>query len=159
MSTRNSSSRSLVALIPILLSTGWGIAQEPVKPFLRKAEDQDAAYHLMNSYRHSGYWGATVKIREAGPRTVFEVRLGPKYHLKQIQILGLRAFPIDQLMTGAPMIGGVYSQQKVNDWVMTLQKKYGCESCPLKLLESGMSLDQPSAGVNVRVKFEERPNY
>lgn len=158
MPSRVRRSQAKVLLILGILSSGWSFAQETVKPFLRKAADQDAAYHRLQPYRASGYLGAKVIIKDAGPTTVFEVQPGPLYHLKQIRVLGLNSFPVAKLMDGAPKIGEVYSQAKMNDWVVAIRKKYAGKDGPIKLIKYGAQFDHTHAEVNASVQFEERAN-
>ncbi|HEV2350193.1 MAG TPA: hypothetical protein VG028_10160 [Terriglobia bacterium] len=158
MSNPISASRTGMLLALGLLSANWSIAQETVQPFLRKAADQDAAYYLLMPYRGNGYLGAKVAIKDDGASTIFKVQPGPRYHLKQIQVLGLNSFPVVKLMDGAPKAGEVFSQVKMNDWIGAIRKKYAGKDGPLKLIDSSFQLDHAHAEVSASVRFEERAN-
>lgn len=158
MSTQISASRAGMLLALGLLTSSWSIAQETVRPFLRKAADQDAAYYLLMPYRSSGSLGASVSIKDAGSSTIFKVQPGRAYRLRQIHVLGLNSFPVEKLMDGAPKVGDVYSQVKMNNWIGAINKKYAGKDGPLKLIESSFHIDRTQAEVSASVRFEERTN-
>jgi outer membrane protein assembly factor BamA len=84
-----------------------------------------AAYMLQIAYNDQGYWGVKVEIRQLGTERIFAVEPGPLYHVKQVDVSGLSDLPVQEVMAGCPRPGDVYSPDRMNDWILSIEKRYG----------------------------------
>jgi outer membrane protein assembly factor BamA len=118
--------------------------------------EQYAAYMIRLAYSEQGYFGVRVDIKPAGTKRVFAVEPGPVYHVREIKVSGLKAFPVEEVMAGAPKPGDVYSPARTNEWIKAIEKKYAAEGGPLKVVNWGGRLDHARAQATIEVTFEER---
>jgi hypothetical protein len=107
-----------------------------------------AAYMLQVAYNEQGYWGAKVEIRQAGNKRVFVVQPGRIYHVERFDVSVLSDLP-EESMTDSPKAGDVYSPDRVNEWIATIEKRYG------RRVVWGAQLDHAHAQVMIEVKRRE----
>jgi hypothetical protein len=107
-----------------------------------------AAYMLQNAYNEQGYWGARVEIRQAGTKRVFVVQPGRIYHVERFDVSELSDLP-EEAMTDSPKTGDVYSPDRVNEWIATVEKRYA------RRANWGVQLDHAHAQVKIEVKLSE----
>lgn len=103
---------------------------------------------LQVAYNEQGYWGAKVEIRQAGTKRVFVVQPGRIYHVERFDVSVLSDLP-DEAMTDSPKAGDVYSPDRVNEWIATIEKRYG------RRVGWGAQLDHAHAQVTIEVKLGE----
>ena len=107
-----------------------------------------AAYMLQNAYNEQGYWETKVEIRQAGTKRVFVVQPGRIYHVGHFNVSGLGDLP-EEAMTDSPKAGDVYSPDRVNEWIATIEKRYG------RRANWGSQVDRAHAQVMIEVKLRE----
>lgn len=107
-----------------------------------------AAYMLQNAYYEQGYWGAKVEVRQAGTKRVFAVEPGPIYHVGRFDVSRLSDLP-EEATAESPKPGDVYSPDRVNQWIATIEKKYG------RRVNWGSQFDRAHAQVTIEVKLGE----
>jgi len=107
-----------------------------------------AAYMLQVAYNEQGYWGAKVEIRQAGTQRVFVVQPGRIYHVERFDVSVLSDLP-EEAMTDSPKAGDVYSPDRVNEWIATIEKSYG------RRVNWGSQFDHAHAQVMIEVKLRD----
>jgi hypothetical protein len=107
-----------------------------------------AAYMLQNAYYEQGYWESKVEIRQAGTKRVFVVQPGRIYHVERFDVSGLSDLP-EEAMTDSPKAGDVYSPVRVNEWIATIEKRYG------RRANWGSHFDRAHAQVMIEVKLSD----
>src|SRR5580704_12430808 len=107
-----------------------------------------AAYMLRGAYYEQGYLGAKVEIRQAGTKRVFVVQPGRIYHVERFDVSGLSDLP-EEAMTDSPKAGDVYSPDRINEWIATVEKRYG------RRVGWAAQLDHAHAQVMIAVKLRE----
>jgi hypothetical protein len=107
-----------------------------------------AAYMLRVAYNEQGYWGAKVEIRQAGTNRIFMVQPGRIYHIERFDVSVTSDLP-EGAMTDSPKAGDVYSPDRVNEWIATVEKKYG------RRVGWGAQIDHAQAQVMIEVKLRE----
>ena len=131
------------------------VPKAPITGLMAKAEEAECGYLIRSAYELMGYSGASVKPIQSDPTRRFEVRPGSMYRLKDLQILGLRRFPVSDLLQEAPRPGEVYSPTRINKWVESIRKKYADAEGPLRLVSQSVALDRAHATVSVTLVVEE----
>jgi hypothetical protein len=107
-----------------------------------------AACMLQHSYNEEGYWGARVEIRQSGTNRIFVVEPGRIFHVERFDVSGLSGLP-EEAMTDSPKAGDVYSPDRINEWIATIEKREN------RRANWGAQLDQVHAQVKIKVKFME----
>jgi hypothetical protein len=107
-----------------------------------------AAYMLQHSYNEQGYWGARVETRQSGTKQVFVVEPGRIYHVERFDVSGLSGLPEDT-MKDSPKAGDVYSPNRVNEWIATIEKR------DARRANWGAQFDPSHAQARIEVKFME----
>jgi len=120
--------RRRIAFVLIVLSVGvYVCAQEGIVEHGwtdKNNTEMYAAYLLQHAYCEQGYWESKVEIRQAGTNRIFVVQPGRIYHVERFDVSRLSNLPQDA-MADAPNVGDVYSPVRVNEWIATIEKKYG----------------------------------
>lgn len=107
-----------------------------------------AAYLLQHVYYELGYWESRVEIRQAGSKRIFVVQPGRIYRVERFDVFGLSDLP-EEAMTDSPKAGDAYSPARVNEWIATIEKKYG------RQVSWGSQFDRAHAQVMIEVKLRE----
>ena len=107
-----------------------------------------AAYLLQHAYYEQGYWESKVEIRQAGTKRIFVVQPGRIYHVERFDVSMLSDLP-QESMTDSPKAGDVYSPARINEWIATVEKRYG------RRVGWGAQLDRAHAQVMIAVKLRE----
>lgn len=107
-----------------------------------------ASYMLQHAYYEQGYWESKVEIRQAGTKRIFVVQPGRIYHVERFDASHLGDLP-EEAMADAPKAGGVYSPDRVNEWIETIEKRYG------RRVNWGSQFDRAHAQVMIEVKLGE----
>ena len=79
---------------------------------------------LQVAYYEQGYWESKVEVRQAGTKRIFAVQPGRIYRVERFDVSGLRYLP-EGAMTDSPKIGDVYSPARINEWIATIEQRYG----------------------------------
>src|ERR1700728_278588 len=107
-----------------------------------------AAHMLQTAYYEQGYLGAKVEIRQAGTKRVFVVQPGRIYHVERFDVSMLSDLP-QESMTDSHKAGDVFSPARINEWIATVEKRYG------RRVGWGAQLDRAHAQVMSAVKLRE----
>ena len=83
-----------------------------------------AAYLLQHAYYEHGYWESKVEIRQAGAKRIFVVQPGRIYRVERFDVSGLSDLP-EAAMTDSPKAGDLYSPARVNEWIASIENRYG----------------------------------
>ena len=123
-------------------------AQEALAPGWTDKNNTErcAAYMIQNAYYEQGYLGAEIQVRKAGPKRIFEVDPGRRYHIKSVEVLG-ESVPLE-VMNGAPTAGDVYSAARMNEWMTTLRNRYKKDAT------WGARYDRVEAAVTIEVDLD-----
>ena len=144
--------RERIAFLPIVLSlTVYMWAQEDAVEHRwtdKNNAEMYAAYMLQNAYYDQGYLETKVEITHAGSKRVFAVQPGRMYHVECFDVSGLSDLP-KEAMTESPKAGDVYSAAQVNEWIGTIEKKYGRRAV------WGARVDRVHAQVMIEVKLSD----
>jgi len=114
-----------------------------------------AAYMLRTTYYERGYMSAEVDVKRSGEEDVFVVNPGPVFHLKDVKIVGLPENLAQQIMTGAPTVGEVYSDARIADWLEEGRKQLAKASIVQKFAIKEIRLDRATATVTLTVELFE----
>src|ERR1700680_1627246 len=144
--------RQRIAFLLIVLSVGvYVCAQEGIVEHVRtvkKKTEMYAPYRLQHAYYEQGYWESKVETRQAGTKRIFVVQPGRIYHVERFDVSRLSNLPEDA-MADTPRVGDVYSPVRVNEWIATIEKRYGGR------VNWGSRFDRAHAQVMIEVKLRD----
>jgi len=141
-----------IAFLLIVLSVGvYVCAQEGIVEHgwtEKNNTEMYASYMLRHAYYEQGYWESKIEIRQAGTKRIFVVQPGRIYHVEGFDVSHLADLP-EESIADAPKVGDVYSPDRVNEWIATIEKRYG------RRVNWGSQFDRAHAQVMIEVKLGE----